>query len=217
MATTHIAIAGLGTNGRALARSLANGVPGLELTGVAVRDHHKAESWLRDQGIACPILALRSLPDYADLAVEAAPADVLEAICRPMLLAGKIVMVVSAGALLPKPELVELARDTGGQIIVPTGALLGLDAVTAAAEGSIRSVRLTTRKPPRGLAGAPYLKANDISVEGLDRPFCVPRQRQRGGRSFTGGDRARSNNGRDLGGSRRLTQLSHDRCRRGLG
>ena len=173
MATTQIAIAGLGTIGRTLARSLANGVPGLELTGVAVRYHHKAESWLRDQGIACPVLALRSLPDYADLAVEAAPADVLEAICRPMLSAGKTVMVLSAGALLPKPELVELARDTGGQIIVPTGALLGLDAVTAAAEGSIRSVRLTTRKPPRGLAGAPYLKANDISVEGLDRPCCV--------------------------------------------
>ena len=44
-------------------------------------------------------------------------------------------MVLSAGALLPRPELVELAKARGGQIIVPTGALLGLDAVTAAAEG----------------------------------------------------------------------------------
>ena len=77
-------------------------------------------------------------------------------------------MVLSAGALLPRADLIELAKATGGgQIIVPTGALLGLDAVTAAAEGEIKSVRMITRKPPGGFAGAPYLVANDISVVGL--------------------------------------------------
>jgi aspartate dehydrogenase len=90
-----------------------------------------------------------------------------------MLEAGKQVMVLSAGALLPRPELVELAKRRGGQIIVPTGALLGLDAVAAAAEGRIHSVRMITRKPPRGLAGAPYLEANGISVEGLNAPKRV--------------------------------------------
>jgi aspartate dehydrogenase len=77
-------------------------------------------------------------------------------------------MVLSCGALLNRPELVELARERGGQIIVPTGALIGLDALTAAAEGTIRSVRMTTRKPPRALAGAPYLAKHDISVAGLN-------------------------------------------------
>ena len=90
-----------------------------------------------------------------------------------MLEAGKRVMVLSAGALLARPELVDLAKARGGQIIVPTGALLGLDAVTAAAEGKIHSVRMITRKPPRGLAGAPYLEANGISVEGLNAPKRV--------------------------------------------
>ena len=92
----------------------------------------------------------------------------LDRICRPMLEAGKAVMVLSGGALLPRPDLVDLAKAHGGQIIVPTGALLGLDAVTAAAEGHINSVRMMTRKPPGGLAGAPYLEANRISVEGLN-------------------------------------------------
>jgi aspartate dehydrogenase len=169
MPTTRVAIAGLGAIGRALARRLAEGVPGLELTGVAVRDRFKAEAWMRDEGIDCPILALPSFPVHADLAVEAAPAAVLEEICRPMLSAGKKVMVLSAGALLPRPELVELARETGGQIIVPTGALLGLDAVAAAREGKIHSVHMTTRKHPRGLTGAPYLEANAISVERLEK------------------------------------------------
>ena len=50
---------------------------------------------------------------------------------------------------------------------MPTGALLGLDAVAAAAEGEVKSVRMTTRKPPIGLKGAPYLERNGISVDGL--------------------------------------------------
>lgn len=167
--TTRIAIAGLGAIGRALARRLADGgVPGLELACVATRDVAKAQHWLDEHGIACPVVPLDQLPAHADLAVEAAPGAIIEQICRPMLEAGKKVMVLSAGALLPRPELMELAKTRGGQIIVPTGALLGLDAVSAAAEGIVHSVRMTTRKPPKGLAGAPYLEANGISVEGLN-------------------------------------------------
>jgi aspartate dehydrogenase len=56
---------------------------------------------------------------------------------------------------------------------VPTGALLGLDAVIAAAEGTIHSVRMITRKPPGGLAGAPYLLRHDISVAGLTEAKLV--------------------------------------------
>jgi aspartate dehydrogenase len=168
MLNTRVAIAGLGAIGRALARRIAGGVPGIELSCVAVRDKAKAQDWLEQHGISCAIVSLEELPEHADLAVEVAPGALIDQICRPMLKAGKKVMVLSAGALLPRPELMELARANGGQIIVPTGALLGLDAVSAAAEGSVHSVRMTTRKPPKGLVGAPYLEKNDISVEGLN-------------------------------------------------
>jgi aspartate dehydrogenase len=107
------------------------------------------------------------MPAHAAIVVECAPASALAAICRPMLTAGKRVMVLSAGALLPRPDLIDLAKTHDGQIIVPTGALIGLDAVTAAAEGTIHSVRMITRKPPQGLAGAPYLVENGISLDGL--------------------------------------------------
>ena len=146
MQPTRIAISGLGAIGRALARRLDE-VPGATLACVAVRDHAKAQAWLERERISCPLVEPETFPLHADLAIECAPAAVLERICRPMLEAGKQVMVLSAGALLPRPELIELAIANGGQIIVPTGALLGLDAVTAAAEGEIRSVRMTTRKP----------------------------------------------------------------------
>jgi aspartate dehydrogenase len=171
--TTRVAIAGLGAIGRVLARKLADGMPGLVLACAAAGDRTKAQAWLDAQRIACPLVELEEFPAHADLAVECAPADVIERICRPMLEAGKKVMVLSAGALLPRPELLDLAKANGGQIIVPTGALLGLDAVTAAAEGEITSVRMVTRKPPNGLDGAPYLVANRISVRGLNEPKRV--------------------------------------------
>ena len=173
MTPTRVAIAGLGAIGRALARRLAAGLPGVTLACVAARDRAKAQAWLDEQKIACPLIELADFPQHADLAIECAPAAIIEDICRPMLQAGKRVMVLSCGALLPRPHLIELAQQHGGQIIVPTGALLGLDAVTAAAEGSIRTVRMTTRKPPTGLAGAPYLLANGISVENLTEPKRV--------------------------------------------
>jgi aspartate dehydrogenase len=173
MSTTRTAIAGLGAIGRVLARRLDSGIPGLALTAVAARDTAKARAWLDKHRIACPVIALGEFPAHADLAVECAPAGLLEDICRPMLEAGRRVMVLSAGALLTHPQLIELARATGGQIIVPTGALLGLDAVTAAAEGEIRSVRMTTRKPPRGLEGAPYLVEHAISLAGLEKARLV--------------------------------------------
>ena len=170
---TRVAIAGLGAIGRVLARHLAAGMPGMALACAAAGDEAKARSWLEEERIDCPLVALEAFPKHADLAIECAPARLLGRICRPMLEAGKTVMVLSAGALLAEPDLITVAKDRGGQIIVPTGALLGLDAVTAAAEGRIRSVRMVTRKPPAGLAGAPYLVANGIAVEGLREPKRV--------------------------------------------
>src|SRR5712675_1923225 len=218
MTETRIAIAGLGAIGRTVARRLAEGVPGLTLACAAARDVAKAKAWLDEAKIACPLVELAEFPRYADLAVECAPAEILESICTPMLTAGKRVMVLSAGALLPRPHLLDLARQHGGEIIVPTGALLGLDAVAAAAEGVIRSVRMTTRKPPRGLAGAAYLVENGISVEGLDVAKCVfSGKRQRGGGAIPRRHRSRPHHNRDMGRSRSDPKLPFHRGRFGFG
>jgi aspartate dehydrogenase len=69
--------------------------------------------------------------------------------------------------------LVAIAKTNGGQIVVPTGALIGLDAVTAAAEGNIRSVRMVTRKPVKGLAGAPYLLEHKIDIDSITAPLKI--------------------------------------------
>src|SRR5262245_13199093 len=86
---TRVASAGLGTIGRVLARGLHEGIPGLTLACVAAHDRAKAQAWLDAQGIGCPLVELEALPDHADLAIECAPAAIIERVCRPMLEAGK--------------------------------------------------------------------------------------------------------------------------------
>src|ERR1700721_2497632 len=78
MHETRVAIAGLGAIGRTLARRLAAGLPGLALACAAAHDRAKAQAWLDAAGIECKLVALEEFPDYADLAVECAPAAVPE-------------------------------------------------------------------------------------------------------------------------------------------
>jgi aspartate dehydrogenase len=164
----------LGAIGSALAQRLSReGVAGIELVGVSARDTEKAGRFAAGLGGCVQVVPLAGLPAACDLVVECAPAAVLDQIARPMLEAGKKVMVLSVGALLDHPDLAELASRTGGQIIVPTGALLGLDAVSAASEGIIHSVRMKTTKPVKGLLGAPYLLEQGIDLAGIAGPTKV--------------------------------------------
>ena len=170
--TRTVAIAGLGAIGLPLARALDAGVDGLSLIAVAVRDRAKAAPYLAGFRTPPKLVDIPALAD-ADIVVEAAPAAVFESIARAAIGAGRIFVPASVGALLPRMHLVQQARQTGARIVVPTGALLGLDAVRAAAEGAVESVTMVTRKPPAGLAGAPYLEQHGIQVLGLTEPLCV--------------------------------------------
>jgi aspartate dehydrogenase len=169
----RIAIAGLGAIGMAVARALDAGIPGCTLAAVSARDQAAATARLSGLARPVPVVSVDELEPLADLVVECAPAALLPEIATPFLRAGKAALVLSAGALLGREELVELARAHGGRIIVPTGALLGLDAVLAAAEGEIHSVRMVTRKPVRGLVGAPYLLEHGIAIEDIREPLRI--------------------------------------------
>jgi aspartate dehydrogenase len=170
----RIAIAGLGAIGKALAKRLADGtVPGVVLTAVSARNQEKAAAFVQTLAHPVPVLGIDQLEPTADVVVECAPAAILGEIIGPFLRAKKKAIVLSVGAILFRPDLIELARQTGGTILVPTGALIGLDAVIAAAEGQIHDVRMVTRKPPNGLSGAPYLIEHGISLEGLTEPLKV--------------------------------------------
>jgi aspartate dehydrogenase len=167
-----VAIGGLGAIGLSLARALDRGVEGLRLVAVSAADRERART--RVAGFSAPpeIVDPAGLA-VADIVVEAAPAAVFEAIATPAIAAGRILVPSSVGALLPRMHLIAAARASGARIVVPTGALLGLDAVRACAEGEVASIAIETRKPPGGLVGAPYLAAHGIDVLAVREATCI--------------------------------------------
>ncbi|ABD04859.1 L-aspartate dehydrogenase [Rhodopseudomonas palustris HaA2] len=170
-APQRVAIAGLGAIGKAIARELDRGLDGLTLGAVASGDPEKHRAFLDGLRTTPPVVPLDQLHAHADLVIEAAPSRLLRAIVEPFVSRGRTAIVLSAAALLQNEDLIDLANLNGGQIIVPTGALIGLDAVTAAAVGTIHSVRMITRKPVDGLRGAPFIVDNGIDLDGLREPL----------------------------------------------
>lgn len=167
-----VAIGGLGAIGFKLARALDAGVDGLRLIAVAARDQEKAAARIADFRDP-PRLTNPAGLAAADIVVEAAPAAIFTQIAEPAIAMGRIFVPCSVGALLPRMALVTAAKKTGARIIVPTGALLGLDAVRAAAEGLVESITMETRKPPAGLVGAPYLAHHNIDVLAITTPTRI--------------------------------------------
>jgi aspartate dehydrogenase len=169
----RVAVAGLGSIGARVVEALDQGIDGLVLTAVAAQYPDKHRTKLAGLKSAAAIVPIEALAEAADMVIECAPGHLLRSIVAPFVGCGKTAVVLSAGALLEHEDLIELAQEKGGQIVVPTGALIGLDAVTAAAVGKIHSVRMVTRKPIRGLAGAPYIVENNIDIERLTEPLKI--------------------------------------------
>jgi aspartate dehydrogenase len=173
IASRRVAVVGLGSIGTKVVEALDNGIDGLELTAISIQNPTKHQAFLAGLQRPPAILPIDDLWTVADIVIECAPGRLVRSIVTPFVSRGKIAIVLSAGALLENEDLIELAKRNGGQIVVPTGALIGLDAVTAAAEGKIQSVRMVTRKPVSGLSGAPYLVENNIDIAGIVEPLKI--------------------------------------------
>jgi aspartate dehydrogenase len=173
MTILRVAIGGFGAIGQEVAKALDEGIPGLRLVAVSARDQEKAKKNVEYLKGEVALLPLAGLAASADIVIECAPAAVFRELALPAIEQGRILVPLSVGQLLVHTDLEPRASETGARILVPTGALLGLDAVRAAAEGRIDSVSMVTRKPPGGLAGAPYLTENAIDLEGLTEPRRV--------------------------------------------
>jgi aspartate dehydrogenase len=172
-ARLRVAIAGLGPIGKKVAEALDRGIDGLVLAAVSAQHPEKHRDWLGSLKTQPAVLPIEKLVDVADIVIECAPAKLVRSIVMPFVTGGKTAIVLSVGALLESEDIIEVAKQNGGQIVVPTGALIGLDAVTAAAVGEIHSVRMVTRKPVQGLAGAPYLVENNIDIGQITEPLRI--------------------------------------------
>ena len=150
----RVGIIGLGQVGGEVARGIAAGRAGEGTTiGAAlVRRPGAVGEDLR--GLGFPITADRATflgPDL-DLVVELAGHAGLQEHGEAVLRSGRSLVTISVGALADPAlhdRLLAAARESGRQVLVPSGAIAGLDAIAAAAMGGLDAVTHTTRKPVR--------------------------------------------------------------------
>ncbi|HKI97343.1 MAG TPA: aspartate dehydrogenase [bacterium] len=162
-----IGIVGCGAIGRAILRAVEEGRLDVPVAGVTSRTEATARAFLATLRRPPPFLALDALVEQAGLIVEASGGATVPELARSAFAAGKDLMVISTGALLEHPELLAEARRRNCRLLLPSGAIAGVDGIKSACQGHVDHVTITTRKPPRGLAGAPYLVEHGIDMAAI--------------------------------------------------
>jgi aspartate dehydrogenase len=162
-----VGVVGLGAIGRRVCQALDAGLPGVTLAGATARSRERAEAFLKSLGAPAPFLTLDELVDASEVVVEASTQAHLQEIAPKALGAGRDLIVLSCGALLGRSDWVALAEQHGCRILVPSGAIAGLDAVKGGAVGPITSVTMESRKAPAGWAGAPWVVQQKIDLDDI--------------------------------------------------
>ncbi len=169
----RVGLGGLGAVGKPVAEWLNKGVSGLTLTAVSARNKPQAQKFVKSFKKEVKVVNLKQLPDLADVIVECAPPSYFIELAEATLLKGLIFIPLSITSLLERQDLIDVAHDNGGRIIVPSGAIVGLDAVRAASYGTINSVIMKTNKPPNSLKDSKFVVENQINLNELIGPKCL--------------------------------------------
>lgn len=169
-----VGLIGYGAIGRTLADAIRGGDAG-NATLVAVLDVFEASPFSDKPDEPAYTTDINVfLAHDTELVIEAASQAVLRESAVPVLSAGKHLMTMSVGALADIDFLEQmraLAVQHGRRIYVPSGAIGGLDALSAAAIDQIDEVVLTTTKPPAGLQGVALDR--EIDLMALTEPTCI--------------------------------------------
>ncbi|MFC1510508.1 aspartate dehydrogenase domain-containing protein [Candidatus Omnitrophota bacterium] len=100
----------------------------------------------------------------SDFLVETTNAVNVRTIIKEALAARKSVLSVNVGKLLNAQDLFRLAKRNNCRILLPSGAVAGIDTIKAASLINIKKIDLITRKPLKGLKDNPYLTKKGIEV-----------------------------------------------------
>ena len=111
------------------------------------------------------------ISNECDVVVEAASQDAARKFAKPVLDAGRGLLMMSVGALADK-ELLASLMASKGRVYVPTGAIAGIDAIRAVRH-LLDAVTLTTTKAPKALAGAPFFETSSIRLEEIKEKTVI--------------------------------------------
>lgn len=154
--TQTVGIAGLGAIGSAVGRALNTGIDGLEW--IAASDINPNEEF------DIPLVSFEELADSCDIIVEALPPKAVPELAEITLKKQKTLVLISSCALLMFPEILDIHKTTNSRILIPSGALAGIDGVKSLSKLGILNSKIKSTKHPRGFSGAPYVEEMGIDL-----------------------------------------------------
>jgi aspartate dehydrogenase len=130
-----------------------------------------------DVGIFSNFLELTSSREFkdVDIVIEAASQAAAKSFSKQIVEYKKDLLLMSVGALTDEvllSQLLSAVLTNGNHIYVPSGAIAGIDAIRSV-KGTLESVKLTTTKNPRALAGAPFFNTSDIRLDSIKEKTLV--------------------------------------------
>ena len=169
----RIGLIGCGTIGSEIARACRGKLSGkMELAAICDSDITKTAALAKTLE-KVKVLGMDRLIASVDLVVEAASAKISGEVVKKCVKSKRDVFIMSVGGLLGKNALLKEAEKKRVKVYLPSGAICGIDGLKSASAGKIYSVTLTTRKPPRGLKGAPYFKDRNIDLDNVAGEMTV--------------------------------------------
>ncbi|MBN1405502.1 MAG: aspartate dehydrogenase [Candidatus Omnitrophica bacterium] len=174
MKNLKIGIIGCGAIGSKLARVIDKDLSDkVIVSGICDSDKQKAIALQKEIKSKPDILDIDALIKKSDFVIEAASAKSSADILKKAVFAKKDIMLMSIGGLLGNEELLNKANEEHIRVYLPSGAICGIDGVKAASQAKIKSARLITRKPPKGLKGAPYIVEKNIDLDGIKEETII--------------------------------------------
>jgi len=169
-----VGIIGCGTIGQAIAEACQKGAAGnVDLAALCDIDKGKACRLAKTLKRKVPVLGMSELIKKSGLVVEAASASISAKVLSSCISSKRDCLVMSVGGLVGREKLLARAAASGAHVYIPSGAISGIDGLKSAMVGGVTSVTLTTRKPPKGLEGAPYLKENCVDLSEINGETVV--------------------------------------------
>lgn len=167
-----IGIVGFGALGSLIAQSILECNSSLlKIAGIYMRDFSKKSIAIEKYGLQ--VMDLETLLDASDCIIEATTVYAMPEIVRLAIQKEKPVIPMSVGGLAIDTSLLDLVLQNPTKIYIPSGGICGIDGLLALKEIGLDSVKITTTKSPRSLAGAPFLKENNIDVLSLTQAQSI--------------------------------------------
>lgn len=165
----RIGILGCGAIGSGIAQSVPNQLKHhYQLTALHDIEHLKAKNL--EKKLHCRGLVKSSLSElitHCDLMVEAVNASTTKPMIQEALKAKRHVLSMSVGKLLNSQGLLNLAQSLQVCLLIPSGAIAGVDALKAASLSAIQHITLTTRKPPLSFLHTPFVQKKKIHLSAI--------------------------------------------------